>query len=496
MAHFLTIRHNAPTVTARKISGSFVSIVSRLVIPLILIAALVIETFAPSSNAFILLLLISLQCILYFIPVAIYPNNPLLKDVTSPYFMFLGPYIIVYCSESIRYLLLGTAFHSVLGLTDVNKLHIVLLQSLAGLVAFQVTFFITHSRSQPRKAFMPSIAQLKLGRLISFSSTLFLNFMLLILILGFSLLEMRRGQGQYEHGITYFMYVTICIFFTPALLANLYFNYKLNGRFFNLPLLVSFSVYIILQGLIGSRSNVIFPIIGVFICMRLIRSENIESVVKSKWMQALKAGVILVCIALFLIFITIGRAAEDRNPDSQLDLFLTAISMGHFEPNEIIATALNAFGPASGIVTELNSNLDHLFYGQTYLNSLINLALPSFIVPPDERLLSPSIWFHETYYASTTDLGVDFSLLAESFMNFGYGGIIIVMALMAFILKRLYLACFNKRDFSAYVLYANAILAGIWYLRSDSESLVKHLFYTLLFLATMRVCLKVIAPRK
>ncbi len=115
-------------------------------------------------------------------------------------------------------------------------------------------------------------------------------------------------------------------------------------------------------------------------------------------------------------------------------------------------------------------------HGMTYVHTLVNM-LPSFLLP-DIRYESLLTWF-KMRYAPTSDSGYGFGMEAEAFLNFGYAGPVVVFALWAWFLCRLYDG-YRKLPGLTLYRYAYTFLLpfSLYSIRGDSVMLVKGFCYS------------------
>jgi hypothetical protein len=125
-------------------------------------------------------------------------------------------------------------------------------------------------------------------------------------------------------------------------------------------------------------------------------------------------------------------------------------------------------------------------YGMTYVNAVLSL-IPSFIYggPQDRPFESLGFLFKSLLEGPVPSAqGYAFAALAEAYVNFGYLGAFVVFFLLAFILRFVYLrATTTEGSGSMRLWYVLVLLSMVKYLRSDSISFVKVVFYNLVVLA-------------
>jgi len=408
----------------------------------------------------------------YIIPLLL--DRQLRRELISPYIIFLGPYVWISCAESIRYKLLGYKFYSSFNVTIIEYLPNSLILCFIGIISFQLAYFL-YKPSIGRRRLNFGNKELKVARNISHLGLIFFVYILVYYVVTFDPLAISRGGGQFKYGIRYVLYVASSAGFMPLFLSCAYFNFRTNGKFISFLTALIALPYFIVQILIGSRSKVLFPIFGVFLLIYNLRKEKITK----------KKLIIYLSIILFITtFITYGRTGSHLYLDEQIKSFSLIIKSLNFQ-NWFNSIFLRPFSSPTGWLTQM-INYQGFLYGQSYLYSFLNLFLPSIIMPPNERFLSPSLFFKQIFYPHSRNLGLGFSMLAEAYLNFGLFGIPLIMGLSGLILKKLYTNFFNKRSYISLVLYTNIVISYIWWLRSDSQPFFKNVFYTILCITVIK----------
>lgn len=397
---------------------------------------------------------------LYCFPLLIFRN---VRDIASPYIAFLGIYVYACISEPIRYLILRSSFSSVLGVTIEERLIDALLLSLLGLVAFQLVYFVVNPKFTIAKRNVISVSvEYKLLRFICYLGLLFSSayYTLLAMKLGpLEILEIRAGAGQFTYGLHYSFATITHITFYPFFFTCLYCNYRLDRRILSWPALLAAAPYCIVKLLLGSKHSFILPLFGSFLLVCLLRGS-----------MPFKRVVFAVCV-IVTIFVLISL-----NFHMQTSII------------ECLDVLLRPLSYSTAILTRVMDIVDYhgdFFYGQTYINSFLNLFIPSFILPPSERFITPVLWFKEIFYPHITNLGLDFSMLAEAYLNFGGMGIPLLLGIIAAVLKYYYIRCRFKKDLCSTISYLIFLIGFLWYIRSDSQSLFKQVFYSLLLITVM-----------
>jgi oligosaccharide repeat unit polymerase len=125
-------------------------------------------------------------------------------------------------------------------------------------------------------------------------------------------------------------------------------------------------------------------------------------------------------------------------------------------------------------IINLTETIQPFMYGQTYLNSLVNL-IPNFIYSSDLQLLS---WF-KNIYAPTSSSGYGFALDAEAYLNFGYWGVIPFFIAISLVQR----FAFNRIGRHPFYLYFSVFYTAFlpYAFRNDSLSLFKGSIYAIIF---------------
>lgn len=146
-------------------------------------------------------------------------------------------------------------------------------------------------------------------------------------------------------------------------------------------------------------------------------------------------GLIIILLLVGILFL-LTMIAQIRMGNSNVNLSLINILISTIEEMGFNFTSI-------GFTMEFVPNSTSFQYGGSYLNSLICLiprSIDLFGVIDRVREYLPEIWIqsqlHSTY-GSLFDFGVGYSVIAESFYNFGYFGVIAV-GLQGWIIQRFF----------------------------------------------------------
>jgi oligosaccharide repeat unit polymerase len=127
-------------------------------------------------------------------------------------------------------------------------------------------------------------------------------------------------------------------------------------------------------------------------------------------------------------------------------------------------------------VFDLVPSLDNYKYGSTYISSFLGLFSPRVLGIGSYNSLTPSRWYMELYSPGTTNHGFDFSLLAETYINFGYFGPLFFIPVGFFIAYLSYKLRYTNSSFTLFfsLLAIEALTFGV---RMDSNSILKGMFF-------------------
>ena len=212
---------------------------------------------------------------------------------------------------------------------------------------------------------------------------------------------------------------------------------------------INVGIYI-LYCLIVTERDFIFPLASIFIMKSLVDGTNIS------WRKFFFGGIVLGGMGTLIFYLRDGTQ-EAGNVVSAL------LSQGSI-------LFINTF------VLKVFEQGHEYFYGETFFNSLVNLA-PSFVYKTDYNNLA---WF-KNLYAPASDSGYGFALDAEGYINFGHFGVVLVFLSLAVYWKIL-LKRFSTSEFFRYLTLFSVGFV-MYALRNDSLALFKGILYaTLIYL--------------
>ncbi len=193
--------------------------------------------------------------------------------------------------------------------------------------------------------------------------------------------------------------------------------------------------------------------------------------------RSLKSRNIFV-VFLALLILQLFRSARELGPFISTDL---SDLVKNIQTDNIIASLLALFTGIAGwdVYTnlfDLVPVMDNFKFGKTYLDSFLQLFLPRSLGLGSYNAITPSRWYRDIYSPGTTSHGFDFSMLAESYLNFGFYFPIFFL-LIGVLLRKIndtiiYTNKPNNLFFSIVVL-----IALTFGLRGDSNSMFKSMVY-------------------
>jgi hypothetical protein len=209
-----------------------------------------------------------------------------------------------------------------------------------------------------------------------------------------------------------------------------------------------------------------------------------------KWPPLRLAPLLLVVILLFYPLKTIGRLAQagadfSETADASMEIIQGAIA-GQADDQ----TFLDQFASAVTL-TDYNGRF---FYGGTYL-PILTLPIPKQIWP-DKPGLADYLDEISRPWRPMKEFGMIVTLLGESYINFGYVGLIVIPMLLAYILSRVYFRAYRKNYYTAYHFAYLLIASNLLQVYRDGlASLVIFTFVNMMPLVAI-VILNRVAPAK
>jgi hypothetical protein len=145
-------------------------------------------------------------------------------------------------------------------------------------------------------------------------------------------------------------------------------------------------------------------------------------------------------------------------------------------------------------VFDLVPTYDTYKFGFTYIESFIGLFSPRVLGIGSYNAITPSRWYMELYSPGTTNHGFDFSLLAETYINFGYFGPLFFIPLGFFIG---YLSYNLQHTKSSNILFFSliALEALTFGVRMDSNAILKGMFLKFIPIVILSFVFKLFAKK-
>jgi oligosaccharide repeat unit polymerase len=146
-------------------------------------------------------------------------------------------------------------------------------------------------------------------------------------------------------------------------------------------------------------------------------------------------------------------------------------------------------------VFDLVPSLDNYKLGSTYISSFLGLFSPRVLGIGSYSAVTPSRWYMELYSPGTTNHGFDFSLLAETYINFGYFGPLFFIPLGFFIGYLSYKLRYTNSSFTLFfsLLAIEALTFGV---RMDSNSILKGMFFKFIPILVLAFIFNLITTNK
>lgn len=175
-----------------------------------------------------------------------------------------------------------------------------------------------------------------------------------------------------------------------------------------------------------------------------------------KWPSLRLAPLILVVVLLFYPLKTIGRLAQEGVSFTETANASLEIIQGAIAGQADDQTFLDQFASA---VTLTDDN-GRFFYGGTYL-PILTLPIPKQFWP-DKPGLADYLAEISRPWRPMKEFGMIVTLLGESYLNFGYVGLLVIPMLLAYTLSRAYFRAYRKNYYTAfhfaYLLVASNLL--------------------------------------
>ena len=134
------------------------------------------------------------------------------------------------------------------------------------------------------------------------------------------------------------------------------------------------------------------------------------------------------------------------------------------------------------------------YYGESYAQTIVGTALPK-VFWGEASFDSPNQNFHNLYYPEVIDFSMDYSLAAEGYQNFGLVGIPVAYFFLGTMLATLMRIAITFRRSVWPLVHLVVFQAGMWSLRSDSNTFFKMSFYTAVTIIVLYILSKLTLHR-
>ena len=365
------------------------------------------------------------------------------------------------------------------GIISLDTFNYAILLSLLAAIGYAIGFAIgtfVHSKSRASLIVVPESMQRRFYH-VAKVGLLAVDLLCLYLV---TTADITKGYGVAQWAnIGVFSIGTMRGFIIPALstyyLAMMIYRKKSKGLRDSLLILS-----IVLQALLaiqtGGRKVSILALLGLGMLWHLYnRVTDVRRSVLANVLRTLYLLLGLVSIVLFN-FLTVAMRQEGLG----LSSFVSILGGLDASMRDIIWGIVTSMGNL-GLLTQvlrIIPSLEPFRLGQTYIIAMISIFFPSSIM--GIRLAdNPVIWFHEVYYPTVTNMGYDFSGVAEAYMNFGAYGPFIVFLILGLGVGYLYSLARHDIKYGALgvALYPIMVVESILYIRTDFDNVLTPFFY-------------------
>lgn len=125
--------------------------------------------------------------------------------------------------------------------------------------------------------------------------------------------------------------------------------------------------------------------------------------------------------------------------------------------------------------------------GRTYVETLVNVCAPRFLTGK-HPFTPPGVAFRDIFYADVTGYGMDYSVAAEGYQNFGPIGPFVAYVAVGWILALSFSLASRPGDVATYWVFLHLVLlsSALWAVRTDSHTAVKLALYTAAWVMILR----------
>ena len=229
--------------------------------------------------------------------------------------------------------------------------------------------------------------------------------------------------------------------------------------------LLAITAYALLPALIaGGRRDVIFAVLATMLAWALRAG-------RTRARQFAVLALLVVGIGYVLGVARSGkslewadRVAAVRSNASTHEHTVAARTVTMVSGTAVMTAALDTYGGS-----------DNYGLGRTYWESVVNVLLPKAVMGY-YPYTPPGLAFRELFYAEVDGYGMDYSLAAEAYQNFGVPGPFMVFCVMGWLLAVSFRkAC--ERGGVWLLLHMQCTTSALWAIRCDSNTSFKLLVY-------------------
>ena len=285
------------------------------------------------------------------------------------------------------------------------------------------------------------------------------------------LLSLQYGAGQWDT-ISTNPWLRASVLGTP-LMSALFVLWGIRKKSFLNPWLLIICLFSLLPAVVlGGRKDAIFIMIAIAFAGAIKEGAN--------RIKPLVYAVLI--IGTFNYVQAISRDTNSLGADGRLSS-LSEISKNENTFIGQVSIALPILPTVTAAMTIFPTQ-QSFYLGLSYLQTIAGTALPKTLWG-DAAFESPNQNFHNLYYPKVTDFSMDYSLAAEGYQNFGLAGIPIAYLLLGAILATFKRISILFKNSAWTLIHIIVFQAGMWCLRSDSNTFFKMSFYTAVVIVTI-----------
>lgn len=276
------------------------------------------------------------------------------------------------------------------------------------------------------------------------------------------------GVSQYEYGLAYYLQLGAQLVVSPALIMAAYTGIRLK-RF---PLWLFVMVPYFIAALGSTARGTMIPLTLLILIAWNFARDRLQGYTLIGW-----AAVIAVMIVI------LGAARNSGNLGLLSVLRGGIANAGESDWFDVIMTDVGVPATITTNVIRWFPDMVNWLYGQSYVTAVLNL-IPGFFFGGsiNRPFLTMAFLFKDLLEEGSfnPDIGYGFSLLAESYANFGLIGSVLVMFVVGLILRHLYQRINDQvgpMRAVAVAVFGVTTVAAIMSLRGEWLSFIKPTFY-------------------